>query len=134
VTVALAKAEHSAERASRQRTTTSMEALAVLADWKEAAASLAEAEAASKTGAAPDGLDERVAEMRQRIESGMTKEEREEKLFIGPARLHTLSRFLFLSPSVPDSRYSFPGRHFCYLTKRGGVSLPTRATSCAHTG
>ena len=52
-------------------------------EWKEAAASLAEAEATLTTGAAADGLRQRVADMRQRIESGRMQTQRMENLFRG---------------------------------------------------
>jgi serine/threonine protein kinase/tetratricopeptide (TPR) repeat protein len=81
VTVALTKAEQSEERAKRLPCTTSMEAKASLAEWRDAAASLAEAEAALRTGAAADDLRERVADMRERIASGQTLAQRREKLF-----------------------------------------------------
>jgi serine/threonine protein kinase/Flp pilus assembly protein TadD len=81
VTMALAKSDQSAARAGRQRSTTSVEAHAALVDWREADAALAKADAVLTTGAATDGLRERVAEMRQRIESGRTQAQRKEKLF-----------------------------------------------------
>ncbi len=82
VTPALAKAEQSVTRAGgRQRSTTSAEALAALADWREAAAAVAAAEAALTTGAATDELRERVATMRQRVEAGWTHDIRKEQLF-----------------------------------------------------
>jgi serine/threonine protein kinase/tetratricopeptide (TPR) repeat protein len=81
VTVALTKAQQSEERAKQLPCTTSEEAKASLAEWREAAASLAEAETALTTGAATDDLRERVADLRQRIASGRMRPQRKEGLF-----------------------------------------------------
>ncbi len=70
VNVALAKAEQSSARAGRLPTKTSVEAKAALAEWREAEAALAEAEAALKTGAAEDELRGRVAAVRERLDQG----------------------------------------------------------------
>jgi len=81
VTAALVKAGLSADRAGRQRSSTSEEARAALVDWREAMAGVAEADAALSTGAATDGLRERLADLRHLIRSGTDREQRMEKLF-----------------------------------------------------
>ncbi len=81
VSVALAKAQQSEERAKRLPCSTSAEAKATLAEWREAEAALAAAEAALTSGAAADDLPERVATARRRIEAGRTQAARKEKLF-----------------------------------------------------
>jgi tetratricopeptide (TPR) repeat protein/serine/threonine protein kinase len=81
VTVAMAKSQQSEERANRLPCTTSLEAKATLVEWRDALASLAEAEAALTTGAATDDLRERVAAAHRRIEEGQTQVQRKEKLF-----------------------------------------------------
>jgi eukaryotic-like serine/threonine-protein kinase len=91
VSVALAKADQSVARAIRPRGVTKVEALAALADWREAGAALAEAEAALTTGAATDDLRDRVTALRQRTEAGQTQAQRVEKLLrdLDDARLAT---------------------------------------------
>ncbi|HLW66474.1 MAG TPA: tetratricopeptide repeat protein [Gemmataceae bacterium] len=83
VTIALTKAQQSEERAKQMPCTTSAEARASLAEWREAEAALAEAEAALATGAANDSLHEHVVEVRKRIARGRAQTQRKDNLFRG---------------------------------------------------
>ena len=83
VTVALAKAEQSANRAKLLPCTTSVEAKATLAEWRDAIAAVAEAEAALATGEGVEQLHERVVERRQQIETARMQSQRKEQLFRG---------------------------------------------------
>jgi hypothetical protein len=81
VTAALTNAQQSEARAKRLPCASSTEAKALLAEWRDAEASLAEAEAALRTGTATEELRERVANLRQQIVAGLTQAKRKENLF-----------------------------------------------------
>jgi tetratricopeptide (TPR) repeat protein len=88
VRVGLAKTEHFCERAREMPAATSGEAAAAIAVWRQAGASLAQAEAALDAGGSEDALHARVAAAREAMEEGLARAEaslayalKKEKLF-----------------------------------------------------
>ncbi|MFI5461215.1 MAG: tetratricopeptide repeat protein, partial [Isosphaerales bacterium] len=80
VNAALIQTDQWRKQASEAPSATSQEADAILALWRQAEASLAQAETALRTGTADDRLRERVLDVRQRIEQQGERARRTAKL------------------------------------------------------
>ena len=81
VNAALIKTDQWREQAGEAPNATSQEADAVLALWRQAEASLAQAETALKTGTADDRLRQRVLDVRQQIDEQRAQARRTANLF-----------------------------------------------------
>jgi len=81
VSAALVQTEQWRKQAGDAPIATSQEADAVLALWRQAEASLAQAETALRTGTADDRLRQQVMDERQQIEQGRAQAQRTAKLF-----------------------------------------------------
>jgi len=81
VNAALIQTDQWGKQAGEATGATSQEADAVLALWRQAGASLAQAETALKTGTAGDRLRQRVRDVQEQLERGRTQAERKAALF-----------------------------------------------------
>jgi len=80
VNAALIQTDQWRKQAGEAPSATSQEADATLVLWRQAEASLAQAETALRTGTADDGLRQRVLDVQERIERGRTQAQRNANL------------------------------------------------------